>query len=249
MKRVMSLLLCGALLLALAGCDGDVSEATGGTTTTTAGESTTTEETTVVTTTTTQAPTTTETIMTTTTVSSGPIIVTDIVAEEGGSSFTLGDQTFYWMSDVSPLLEFLGDPEQEGDTGDEEVLGGLLGDIFWKMYIYIYPHLRVITEKSEDGVERLRYVFLTDDTYSFNGLRVGDTVETLLSHCHEPNRASYNGAAWPIGWYYQYGSTTQGCGWSMYFEGGYDLITPDEFMAQGYRVDTSVKIVCIELRG
>ena len=163
---------------------------------------------------------------TTTTAPTTTAPVTETPRQFGGKTFTLGGKTFEIGGDPKPLLEFLGEPDTAYDTF-EPVYGA-------NKRVYEYGSVIVETCWVEGHTpEQLVCVYFEDNTYSFDGIAVGDTVENLdalVSSKREPNRGVLNAGFRYGGLSYAYeAEENQGFRWIVLFsDEGY---TPDDYDA------------------
>lgn len=131
--------------------------------------------------------------------------------QTGGSSFTIDGLTFELGKSPAKLLEHLGKPNRE----HKEIDNMFEGD----HTTYYYDHVIVQTIAKEKLTDEVLFaLFFTDDHYSFDGVAVGDTVETLderISARLKPEHG-YTGVGLLGGPAYIY-STEKYMGWYYFF--------------------------------
>ena len=90
----------------------------------------------------------------------------------GGSTFTLDGHTFQMGKSPKELLDFLGEPNKITSFGCD-VADGVEN-------FYYYDDADVVTfTPTGTSDEIIIYVYFLTDRFSFDGIKVGDTVETL----------------------------------------------------------------------
>lgn len=193
-KRMICWLMCGAVLVACAGCDNTPDEPTGG------------EVTTVTTVTTTVATTTADSTTPTSTEPTAAPTTTAAPTEKpqiGGPTFTIDGKTFEMGTSPDALLAHLGEPNEVTFTTTESRVDDCTVVQRWYDHMIVETYCEKpreeVDEKNTDG-HILWRVYFTDDHYSFNGVSVGDTAEKLdrTPTLMEPD-ISYIGGGYMVG--------------------------------------------------
>lgn len=194
-KRMICWLMCGAVLVACAGCDNTPDEPTGG------------ETTTVTTVTTTVATTTADsTTPTSTEPTAAPTTTATPTAETRKNrdrTFWLKDRSFTIGSHPKALLDYLGEPLKIESTEENDAH---FGDLL-TVYAYENAWVETLVLKGTDD-ERLSRFVTWDEQYDFDGISVGDTAQKLVEvwpdYLENGTRLQGGNGSYNTGRYFQY---------------------------------------------